>query len=760
MARRDLVLAQIILRVCALSILLGLAILFGDNVSVLVASASSDHSPTPSSSYSLSPITAPPTLSPATSPSSNGSTPVTLLSTPTAPRQITSSDPTKTTSTPRSRSVAPPATRSSTPTPVRRSPQVPIRRAKAPRELPSYVDAVNGSDITGDGSSSFPWKTITHALSEMAGTGLNLYVAAGTYDQALGESFPIRMKSGISVLGVGYTTTILSGIGSTGVVLFEGTAFTTTTILSGFEIKGGAEGILVNGVTVGGMAPTIQANRIISNSSYGIHNAAVFGQQINARITGNLIVNNGSDGVFISSIRGVSLASPVLDGNTITNNGSSGIECFSTGSGYPYNNDYGVCSPTITHNRITNNGSDGFMCHTAYTGSCSPILNSNIIANNGGWGIGRIHEWTYLAPSSPQFYNNFIYGNASGGARFSNLTDVYGDADTPKFVNNTIAYNGLYGIVDGYTTIVNNIVWGQTVDLNAPIDKVSYSDISQGIYAGTNHNISVNPLFVNHGGGDYHIRFNSPVVNAGNCALPDLPATDIDGDPRIIGACVDMGADEVNPYWGSKQTVDHAIAQPGWSLLYTINISNTGDSTAADVIITDTLDSNVAFVSASDGGIFSNGVVIWSGFSIPVSSAVTRTLNVIIATPLPDATTIVNHVLVTDNRPISYELATITSTVYNPAVASFSAAPTTGAVPLVVTFYNQSLHSTQLLWSYGDGLTSTVSTTHTHTYTYSGTLTVTLTASNPASSDTLIRPAYITATLPVTYRIFFPVISR
>ena len=45
---------------------------------------------------------------------------------------------------------------------------------------------------------------------------------------------------------------------------------------------------------------------------------------------------------------------------------------------------------------------------------------------------------------------------------------------------------------------------------------------------------------------------------------------------------------------------------------YTINYSNTGPGPAIGMTLSDTLSANVAFVSASNGGVFANGVVTWS----------------------------------------------------------------------------------------------------------------------------------------------------
>lgn len=80
--------------------------------------------------------------------------------------------------------------------------------------------------------------------------------------------------------------------------------------------------------------------------------------------------------------------------------------------------------------------------------------------------------------------------------------------------------------------------------------------------------------------------------------------------------------------------------------------------------------------------------------------------------------------------------------------AAFSGSPLAGAVPLTVTFTDQSTGDvTAWLWDFGDGVTSTLQHP-THTYTITGTYTISLTVSGPAGGDTEIKTAYVTAGYP------------
>jgi PKD repeat protein len=77
-------------------------------------------------------------------------------------------------------------------------------------------------------------------------------------------------------------------------------------------------------------------------------------------------------------------------------------------------------------------------------------------------------------------------------------------------------------------------------------------------------------------------------------------------------------------------------------------------------------------------------------------------------------------------------------------VAAFSGSPTSGTVPLTVTFTDQSTGSpTSWSWTFGDGGTSTAQSP-VYTYNSTGTYTVTLTATNTVGSDSETKTNYIT----------------
>jgi hypothetical protein len=63
----------------------------------------------------------------------------------------------------------------------------------------------------------------------------------------------------------------------------------------------------------------------------------------------------------------------------------------------------------------------------------------------------------------------------------------------------------------------------------------------------SNENQMTPPVFVNAATGDFHQAQTSPTIDAGTPTTSLLGALDLDGDPRIVGAAPDIGADEYTP---------------------------------------------------------------------------------------------------------------------------------------------------------------------------------------------------------------------
>src|ERR1700680_457333 len=82
---------------------------------------------------------------------------------------------------------------------------------------------------------------------------------------------------------------------------------------------------------------------------------------------------------------------------------------------------------------------------------------------------------------------------------------------------------------------------------------------------GTNGNVSADPMFT----AGYKVRGGSPAIDAGSNTAPNLPNTDLSGNPRIVNgnggpnASVDMGAYEFLPVTLTPKTLNFGSQSVG-----------------------------------------------------------------------------------------------------------------------------------------------------------------------------------------------------
>jgi len=184
----------------------------------------------------------------------------------------------------------------------------------------------------------------------------------------------------------------------------------------------------------------------------------------------------------------------------------------------------------IINNKMFNNKS---LNGVIYENSFGAIVNNNTICNNYGMSI-----------VSGNFMSNSVYANntISNNYRFLGCSGIFCNSHNLKIINNII-WNNTNGM--GETT---------QIDFYEDDPIVNYNCVHYG-YEGEG-NIDSLPMFVNPTAGaglayngadaDWSLLVESPCINAGT---PDtsglfLPDYDIEGNPRICGFRIDMGAYE------------------------------------------------------------------------------------------------------------------------------------------------------------------------------------------------------------------------
>jgi parallel beta-helix repeat protein len=258
-----------------------------------------------------------------------------------------------------------------------------------------------------------------------------------------------------------------------------------------------------------------------------------------------------------------------LEGFTLTNGKgrkAGGISTTRWGGGVYCKN----ASPTIVGNIIELNTATfgaGIYCQSAPDAK----ITNNFIRNNvgtdsdvtkdtAGGGIS-CHSSTFATIT-----NNIITGNTATLGAGIYLVHSLG---SPIITNNTITGNsaateggGIHCGSTGNCTITNTILWNNTaaigpelfIYLTATVN-IDASDVEGGLtLVEVDPSSTLNwglmmidddPLFVDVLNNDFHITASSPCLNSGDNTAPGLPDSDFEGDPRVVGDAVDMGADEV-----------------------------------------------------------------------------------------------------------------------------------------------------------------------------------------------------------------------
>jgi len=349
----------------------------------------------------------------------------------------------------------------------------------------------------------------------------------------------------------------MTGRGGGGLYAFADTITLTNNIITGNSAAWGGGGDLH--ASFPGTI-TLTNNIITGNSAY--HGGGVYADNVDGIIalTSNTITGNSAD----SHGGGVYVWADIV---TLTSNTITGNSADNSGGGVYADNVNGIIA--LTSNTITGNSADrgggGIYTEEVYG---IVTLTNNIITGNSAYHGGGVYADN--VDGIVTLTNNTITGNSAdrgGGGIYTHNRIYYG---ITTLTNNTITNNsaanggGTYISLDwsgAIANISNNIIWNNTADAegndlyiyNNGIVNLFSNDFDQsaeGIYIEipftidpTNLNNEA-PLFVDPVNNDYRIQAGSPCVNAGDPNAPELPAADFEGDPRVVGAAPDIGADE------------------------------------------------------------------------------------------------------------------------------------------------------------------------------------------------------------------------
>jgi len=115
---------------------------------------------------------------------------------------------------------------------------------------------------------------------------------------------------------------------------------------------------------------------------------------------------------------------------------------------------------------------------------------------------------------------------------------------------------------------------------------------------------------------------------------------------------------ESTPVLELTKTASADPVAPGDTLIYTLNYSNVGNDQATGVILEDHLPTNVSFVSASDGGTVSGGIVSWDLGSIPAGTSRSVILTVLVNSALNNGIVLQNSASIISKETHSFSAST------------------------------------------------------------------------------------------------------
>ncbi len=386
-----------------------------------------------------------------------------------------------------------------------------------------YVDGATGSD-SGAGTDVAPWATLQHAADTVAAAD-TVIVQAGTYA-------PFELTtSGTANARIEFLAD--PGVTVTEEINLEGASYIT---VQGFAITGSSR--------AGIRAVECEHVWLLSNHAYDNYRWGLFtGCCTDLVIEGNECSGSEDEhGIYVSN----SGDRPTIRDNEIWGNNGNGIHM---------------------------NGDESITCSSGFVDNdgviSDAIVDSNVIYDNGlGGGSGINCDGV----SDSYFVNNLLYAAHASGMSLYQI-DAAAPSTNNLVVNNTIfvAADGRWAmnIQNGSTdnTLHNNILLtlhasrgsidisadslsGLTSDYNVVADNFSEADnwISLAAWRTStgqdaNSVLAVpGDVFADAAGDDYHLHSTSPAMDTGTAT--NAPNVDLDGNPRPVGAAMDIGAYE------------------------------------------------------------------------------------------------------------------------------------------------------------------------------------------------------------------------
>ncbi|MFD0695990.1 choice-of-anchor Q domain-containing protein [Paenibacillus sp. GCM10027628] len=432
--------------------------------------------------------------------------------------------------------------------------------------------------ITRSGSAAQGAITFSNYASETAiidGTGLSVSGTEGIVDLTDANYITIQ---GFEIRN--YTTSA-SGVMPVGIYVHGSGSYINLSNNKVHDIKNTSTptgsnllGRDAHGIAVYGTKAPDSINNITINSNelynlvLGSSESLVLNGNVDTfNVTNNVIHDNDNIGIDLIGFEG---KSPNVSYDQARNGLVKGNKVYNITSNN--NPSYGKTLPN------NSNAADGIYVD----GGKDSVIEQNYSYNND-IGIEIASEHAGKSTSNITIRSNMVYKNRLTGIAMGGYDTLRGSTVNCKIVNNTLYKNDTLGDGSGqlyvqYDTqnniIKNNIMVasssnvliyneytknsGNVVDYNLYFSpggssnstwtwkNTEYTGFS-AYKSGTGndaHSLFIDPKFVNVSTNDYHLQSTSPAIDAGSTDTAIIGSIDIDGQSRVQGTAVNIGADE------------------------------------------------------------------------------------------------------------------------------------------------------------------------------------------------------------------------
>ncbi|MBV7327670.1 DUF11 domain-containing protein [Chloroflexi bacterium TSY] len=308
---------------------------------------------------------------------------------------------------------------------------------------------------------------------------------------------------------------------------------------------------------------------------------------------------------------------------------------------------------TIEGSEVSNNqaGFGGGIFNTAITGTLS-ITNTTISGNSAMTTTGGIHNsafdgirgfHVYPEAGTVNLFHVTLNDNSSDG----NVGNFGGTINVEKSILGTMGSFNCLNADPFFNSVGGSIYSDDSCGSAAPTDLI---DTEPELMALADNG---GPLLQDGTAPRSHaLQLTSPAVDFVHCELPDDQRDAVRAG--AFSSLCDSGAFEAQAVQvdvAVRKTVTPSTANPGQPITYTITFSNTGNVTARNVVLTDSVPPTISVSSVISSGVnvTQSGVspYLWNVDELAVAETGTITLTGVVSAALTTDTTFVNTVTIT-----------------------------------------------------------------------------------------------------------------